>query len=558
MKIQQLKQKLNYDKIVTGKDLDMKTYNQKFKMWDYVIEKGLFKKGDPKSIALLNDPTIYSYAFFRDDDGNPFRLTAYQDVIANCKHDLSDPNNPNRFIIFKASNQIGKSRELASLAIQFALTLKNVNIIMVSRSLPQSQFLLATIRHVLNNSMFSETWREDLGETANTTVLTFEKENGKIINRIICAPSGEGLLGYPVHYLFLDEADFYEAGSTFFWKVAFPRTNTTKGQIILFSNPNPDISRNASILWELWNGDLFQRKFTFNFLDAPWNTKQEYDVAKRNSPGYIFASTHDGEFPPDSGGFFLKSEIDDMMQKDWKNTLPVVDRPVYIGLDLAKMKDKSVLTLGVLTPNKENKKVSDLEIRYFLEFPSKTDYDIVIKRLKDIVEHYKKHHHGVASIGVDVSGVGRAVSDFCKSEGIKVTDVKFSLENKSRMYGNFKMLAEQRRIRMVHVLECEKQLSTLIFKRTPSGYLSVHHEKESLKDDYPDSVCALIDVSIIPSKIPVTMTIVDDGTNKQSDGKPSTQSEIDKYIARTIKANHPSNYGDDEYSYEREFMGGGI
>jgi len=490
---------------------------------------------------VLEDPTCYSYFFLRDDDGQRFKFTAYQDAISNCEHDFT-PDNPNRFVLFKAANQIGKSRILASLAIQRAFTKKNVNIIMVSKSLPQSQFLLATIRQILNNSVWGETWTQDVGETANTTVLTFQRDKGKVLNRIICAPCGEGLLGYPVHYLYLDEFDFYENGKTFFWKIAYPRTNKTKGQIIGFSNPNPDISRQASILWEVWEGDLFKRKFTFNFLDAPWNTETEYKVAKKNSPSYIFASTHDGEFPIDSGGFFTNKELKDMFQVDWKNELPVVDRPVFIGLDLAKMRDRTVLSLGVMRKNKDDPKLSDLEVKYLKHYPQKTDYDIIIQDLKRIIDYYKEHHKGVAAIGVDVSGVGRAVSDFAKAAKIKTTDVKFSLENKSRMYGNFKMLAEQRRIRIVHVEECQTQLSTLVFKRTPSGYLSVHHEKENLKDDYPDSICALIDVSVAPSKVPVTATFVE--YKKKDSGPQKTDDELrNTVISNTIKQNMPNTYG---------------
>lgn len=541
MKFEILKQKINYNQIVTGKQLDKATYKKKIEMCEFIFKHDLFKTNDENIINLMNDPTIFCYFSFRDNNGEPLKLTAYQDAIVNCTHDLT-PNNPNRFILFKASNQIGKSIALACLAVFHVILEKNINVIMVSKSLPQSQFLLAQIRHLLNNSVFGDTWRESLGDTANTTVLTFVRDKEKVLNRIICAPCGEGLLGYPVHYLYLDEADYYENGKVFFWKVAFPRTNQTKGQIILFSNPNPDIARPNSILWELWNSDMFKRKFTFNFLDAPWNTRREYDEAKRSSPSYIFDSTHDGEFPIDSGGFFTRKEIDDMMQIDWKNQLPVVDKPVFIGLDLAKIHDRTVLTLGTLTPNKENPKISDLEVRYIQHFPTKTDYDIIVKKLSELVDYFK-NQAGVAGIGLDVSGVGQAVSDFARTQKIKCFDVKFSLKNKSRLYANFKLLAEQRRIRVVYVKEAEEQFSNLVFSRTPQGYLSVHHLKENLKDDIPDSICALIDVSVMPSKIPVTVTFVE----AQEATVEQRQASIDlreKVVAQAIRDNKNKRYGE--------------
>lgn len=60
MRLAPLKQKVNYSKIVRGKDLDRKTYAKKFKLWDYVLKKRLLEKGDGTAIKLLNDTTVYS------------------------------------------------------------------------------------------------------------------------------------------------------------------------------------------------------------------------------------------------------------------------------------------------------------------------------------------------------------------------------------------------------------------------------------------------------------------------------------------------------------------
>ncbi len=559
MKLNLTKQNLDYDNIVTGKELDLVTYKHKIEMYDYAKSHGWCDKNDCRCSNSMNDDTLFCYSSFKDKEGNPFKYTAYQDAIANCHYNFQ-PMDPNRFILYKAANQTGKSAMLCLMAIKRAFTEKNINIVIVSRSLPQSQALQKEIRYFLNTSVFYKSWREDVGETDNTTVITFERDNGKVVNTIRCAPCGEGLLGYPIHYLYLDEFDFYEDGENFFFKIAYPRTNKTKGQIVCFSNPNADLSSESSVMYSLWQGprsDLFRRKFTFNFLDAPWNTQEEYDRDKRSYPSYIFDSTHRGMFPPSGGGFFTNQEIDYMMQTDWSNRLPVVDRPVYIGLDLAKVKDSTVLSIGILRTNKEDKKISDLEVKYLQVVNTKVGYDIVIKRLKEIVDYYHEQFHGVARIGVDVSGVGEAVSDFAKSKGIKVTDVPFSLKNKSRMYGNFKMLAEQSRIKIVHNVECIKQLKGLVFKRTPSGYLSVHHEKEDVHDDYPDSICALIDVSVSPSKVPVTVQMVDRVDNSEELTPKLKPVDTRRIVEeQTIRANQPQRYGDEYEQFKN--MGGGF
>lgn len=557
MELKLKNQKVNLKKVVRGNNLDIKTYENKFVMWDYIKKNDLMQD---YIHWLKKDITIFAYEIFKDKDGDPLKLTAYQDLIGNLsiQYDF-DPHDIYRYFLYRSGNQIGKSALLCILAIYHALYGNNVNIIMISKTRDQSQFLLAEIRYFLNNSKFSDTWQESVGETANMTQLTFQREGGKVFNRIICAPAGEGTLGYPVHYLYMDEADFYENAKSLFSKVLLPRTYKTKGQIILFSNPNASISRSSSLLWDLWNSKMFELKFWFKFLDAPWGTQKEYEKYKDGCNSFEWMSTLDGEFPIDSGSYFTQKEIEDMIQRDWNNHLPVIDKPVFIGLDLAKMKDQTVLALGVLNPNKDNPKKADLEIRYFREYRLKTDYDKIIADLGKIVEHYKTHHKGVAAIALDVSGVGRAVSDFAKAAGIKVTDVKFSLENKSRMYGNFKMLAEQRRIRIVKNDTCEQQLGDLVFKTTPMGYLSIQHEKEAMRDDYPDAICALIDVSIIPSKVPVTITEVGRTPVQPQGHKHSTQSDAEQFRSQEVLRNRERMMSGNKYNAYDEidsFQGG--
>lgn len=523
MILKPINQNLNYDSIISGRDLDYVNYDKKFKMFDYILDKGLISSGHPFAINLLNDLTFYSYCFFYDDLGNRFKLTAYQDAIAQCTHDFT-PMNPNRFIVYKAANQAGKSKYLDVFAIQKAFTEDNVNIILVSKSLPQSQFLLATIRHVLNNSQFKDVWRSDLGETKNTTHLTFTRDNGRITNRIICAPSGEGLLGYPVHYLLLDEADFYDESRNFFWRIALPRTNQTKGQIILFSNPNPDISRHNSLLWELWNSDMFPRKFSFGFLDAPWNTEAEYLVAKKNSPSYIFASTHDGEFPEESGSFFSHKEIQDMLQRDWDNEMPYVNQPVFISLDLGKMRDNTVLCIATTEPGASDDQLCNINIRYVNVFPLKTSYAEIALELIRIVKYYDDNCKGVSGIGYDATGQ-KTFGDFLTMMEHYATPVDFSRKesNKTKLYNDFKLMSEQRKLKIVYSHEIEKQLSNLDFKMTASKkYTKVESKTEAIHDDIPDSIVVMIYIA-------ARINCIDSGLTLLNEAIDDNDADIDEY-----------------------------
>jgi len=502
-----LQQKINYDKIIMGRDLDYDSYNTKFKLLssDY-------------NLSLLNDLTLYAYTFFNDNLGNPFKLTAYQDAIAQCTHDFTE-DNPNRYILFKAANQIGKSGFLCIKALYHVFHEENINIIIVSNNLRNSQFVLAQIKQLLNTSKFSDSWREDLGDTANTTILTFVRDKGKILNRIICAPAGEGILGFPVHYLFLDELDFYENGIQFFWGKALPRTNKTKGQIICFSNPNPEISRSNSILYSLWSGDFFKRKFSFNFLDAPWNTQGGLDIARRNSPSYIFASTHMGEFSDEMGSFLSYQEVHDMLNKEWDNTTFYTNQPVYISVDLGKMRDNTVICVGTLEEGHSDDTLPNINVRYVNILPLKTTYKTVADELLRLVDYYEEHCSGVAMVGYDATGQ-KTFGDFLGRLESYASPVDFSSKNsnKTKLCNDFKLMAEQRKLKVVYDSEIERQLSNVDFKLTASKkYQKVESKTESIHDDVFDSLLIMVFIAARLNSIESGVTILEDYSDEDVD-----------------------------------------
>ena len=137
---------------ITGADLSPEITAHKFKLWDNA------DKTNPSSFTLLKDPTIYEYAFFKDDDNNPFEYAAYQDLILNeaVKHDFT-PDHPSKHIIFKASNQIGKSRALRGYARYLVNSKENVNIVFISNNLKNSQYLLAELRKFEEKRLDRET-----------------------------------------------------------------------------------------------------------------------------------------------------------------------------------------------------------------------------------------------------------------------------------------------------------------------------------------------------------------------------------------------------------------
>jgi hypothetical protein len=489
---------------------------EKFKKWDYVVKHNILEEGSigeqNRAFRLLKDDTIYAYAFLKDpkSQDKPFKLYPYQDLIINDDHPR---------IIFAAANQIGKSIMLCVKALRFALKNPGKTVLMVSKTLPQAKDLLRQIKTFLNSSNLD--YKYDIGDSETKTEIYFkhfeevtsfdedlQKEFTSIRelqqSRIICVPATEAALGYAVDLALIDELAFYEDGEYFYKQILEPRTFTTKGQIIVFSNPNGQ----QGIFWELWNSKYFH-KYRFNFLDCPTNTQVEFERNSENKTREQIDSTLLAVFTSPEGGFLTVDERK-RMQDDRPNMLPsIFTVPVFIFFDWAKSMDCTVRTIGIPVRKTADEWGDEVFVYEMKEYPNGTPYtDIVDVDLKNLI---LDNPGKVSMVGWDNTGVGSGIEDFIKRVqqlGITAMPVEFSLENKSRIYTIFKLLAEQGRIHIPVVKECDKQLSKLVFKKSGRGYLQVHHENERDRDDYPDSIAGLCSLIINPDSPPVSITIV--------------------------------------------------
>ncbi len=506
--------------LVSGVTQEMQDItDNKFSMWNKVVDDNILEIGTDqeksKVYELLKDYTIYAYAFFKDprNSDKPLKLYAYQDIIIN---------DPHKRIVFAAANQIGKSICLCVKALIFALNNPGTTTLMTSLTETQSKDLIRQIKSFLRNSSLSS--ETDIGETETKTELyirhfkykeIIDKDTGKITtekvylkeSRIICTPASGAALGYAVDLALEDELFFYDNGEHFHFQILQPRTYTTKGQIIIFSNPNGQ----QGIGWNVWN-DVFYHRYRFNFLDCPTNTQEEFDILCRSLTREQIDSTLLAIFTSPEGGFLTLDERRDM-QEDRSSILPLmIKQPIYIFFDWAKSRDRTVRIIGI--PNKSVRREGDwtdqVYVYEMMEYPAGTKYsDIIDGDLKDLVKLIGPQN--IAMVGWDNTGVGKGLEDFVnriEQLGIQCMPVEFSLKNKSRIYTLFKLLAENRRIKLPKVEECDKQLSMLRFRTTARGLLQVHHENERDRDDFPDAIAGLCSLIIQPEVAPVTCEII--------------------------------------------------
>ena len=153
--------------LVSGVSDEMRQItSDKFKEWDKIIGDDVLNIGTPEEQAqvykLLQDYTIYAYAFLKDPRNSklPLKLYPYQDMIINDQH---------KRIVFAAANQIGKSICLCVKALIFALNNPGTTTLMTSRTETQSKDLIRQIKSFLRNSSLDS--KTDVGETETKTEL---------------------------------------------------------------------------------------------------------------------------------------------------------------------------------------------------------------------------------------------------------------------------------------------------------------------------------------------------------------------------------------------------
>jgi hypothetical protein len=503
--------------VADGVTEEMNTITEeKFRKWDEVIAKNYLEGTEEQrnyAYSLLQDVTIYAYAFFRvPGTSNSIRLRSYQDLILNHNH--------NR-ILFCAANQCGKSYSLAIKAIHKALLNPGKTVLLLSKTMSQSKDLLKQIKLILKNSIMD--YEYSIGEIDNTTEIHFTHfeemidDKGKIIqkelpySRIICSPASEASLGIPAFWIGLDEYAFMDNQAELLYQVILPRLFQTKGDLMIFSNPNGT----ANEYYKLWVGDVFH-KFRFTFLDNPDNTLKEYTENKRIFPRAKAESTMDAIFSSSDGAFFLPEEVS-AMQEQRESYIPIIStEQFYISLDFAKSHDHTCRIIGV--PKNNGVYVHEIKI-----YPIQTPYNIIIDDLVSLIQEIGPDKF--AMIGFDSNGPGNAISDWIKKIrefGIQIIPVPFSLQKKNSMYTILKLLAERNikgeyGIKIPYTDEGDYQLKSLMMKTSTSGRMMIHHQNESDFDDVPDSLALLSYLIINPENPPVSVEIIGPTKNKKYD-----------------------------------------
>jgi len=505
---------------VMGPDLDRSIVDDKFALWDYVRDNNLLKT-NPDAALLLKDDTIFAYQFLKWN-GNPVKLRYYQDAVINDSH---------RIVDIEAANQQGKT---FCLCVKAAVSFlrdhhKNWTIALVSRSQSQNGTNMRMIKQMLAQSDLG--WEVGVNDSMSVTVRNTESG---YTNTLICAVAGGGALGLPVDLLLMDEFEFWveDANKSLAWyfdQIFYPRTFETRGQIIIYSNPNGKnfVSEDLQKRKYKEDDEYVCHTYNINYLDNPDNTREEWEDRMSHVHPIIFASTMAAERTEAEGSALTNADIQGMFTDEAlmeQERHYGYEKDVVFFLDLGFVRDQSVLVGLSIEKNDDGKTV----VKEFLQkfYPINYGIDQIFGKsegseetIPQILSKYTTA--GVQPIfGMDITGKeGNEIH--ATDVGIDVVPVKMSGVWKATWYGHWTSFVKQRRFKSINLdnyrdgknknfdSQCRTlKMSTKNSQGMNRAYPLYHHTTEADLDDVVDATVgafSLIDEDLAP-QVDMTFT----------------------------------------------------
>jgi len=145
-------------------------------------------------------------------------------------------------------------------------------------------------------------------------------------------------------------------------------------------------------------------------------------------------------------------------------TIPELKGDFYVGVDLAKKEDFSVV--AVLRKDEDAFRLVHLNV-----FPQGTEYVGVINYLKALSERLKTIHRFL----VDQTGVGEAVLEQAQKTVSNVEGVVLTAPQKQDVLGYLKLVMQERRVLFPYELDFLQELNVERFELSKSGQILFSH-----------------------------------------------------------------------------------
>ena len=406
--------------------------------------------------ALREDPVLFARLV-------GFRPLPYQ---AELLRDRS------KRIVACWGRQTGKSTTAALKALHFAFTHRESTVLIISPSKRQSRLMFEKVRAFLHASvrLGGRELRPLEGSVAREARDSVLLTNGSRVIALPCSP--ERVRGFTAHMVVVDEAAFVP--EELITSVLMPMLATTDGTLVLLSTP--------------WTRDhIFYRAFSGQL--PGWSAHHVPSTAcpliSREFLAEQEQALTEDEFKreylaelAEKGAYFFPSAL---VLRCVEPELQLAEEPgelaatrghrraeLYAGLDLAKLRDQSVLAVIEREKGPEGR----LLLRLLRAFPVGTPYSAVIAEVAAVVRSL-----GVVALAVDRSGPGEAVFEQLAAElgAGRVLGFRFTAESKAELLSGLKVLMEKGQLRLPYHRQLLAQLTAITCEMRPSGRLLLRH-----------------------------------------------------------------------------------
>lgn len=361
--------------------------------------------------------------------------------------------------------QSGKDFTTSCFVLWKCITESNRRVLLVSAAQRQSDLLFNRILSFIaqSNELF------DSVDKSNMEILKF-KNNSEVHN----LPSTTFIRGFSsVTDIFVNEAAHGVDDETIY-SVLTPMLAIMNGNLVLLSSP----AGMSGALWNAFNDPLYARMRLPSGANK-YVSKEWLETSRREMPAIQYMTEIEAQFSQSLDVFFPATLVSKCSQDYDSYSFANLEMKYYLGVDIGRVKDYSVLTVVEFNPRDKVKKVVSITTLEGKTFAAQ----------KQIIKELHGHFH-FSRICIEKAGLSLQLVEDLKQDRLPVEEFVPTADSKAEAY-NF-LLREMEEGRVVlprdHSL-LQYELRTFTYEVSKTGKMLLHHASESGHDDHVDSLC---------------------------------------------------------------------
>jgi len=283
----------------------------------------------------------------------------------------------------------------------------------------------------------------------------------------------------------IDEASGLERPDEVMASVS-PSLASRKGsQLIMISTPRA----RQGILWDAWNNPLYAKSkypSTANkYLDLEW-----LELEKKKLPAEIYLMEYEAEWCDAQDMFFPTNLMNKCIKSYDFMKFPSYDRLYYIGIDIGRLHDYSV----VAVVSKHDNEIKVENIVRFTDIP----FQAQISRFIEIFKRYR-----VQQVQIEYAGLSMPVVEQLEEEWEKSKIKRFipTLQTKQKNYTKMLNEMEKGKFILPNYAPLLEEMRNFQYIHTSRG-IKLGHKNPQYHDDILDAIQMAVNLVIKPEYKP--------------------------------------------------------